>query len=254
MKRNVPVLILAAISATLILVYCSKKSNAQKAVPLDQLSSVKAIDPNAEYLTGNIEISTNASGDITVIVNPKSSNSRLFIIQGGNYNIHESIKNGEVIYLLHAIIINSLDQKERYYFAIEKPEEKLIYSQIPATWKLFFTQKANGYGVVRMTGRVPTDIKTFTQSGNTWSDLRQYRASLTKKEANTIVTDDPVGGIGTVSCDSGGAGAASCSTSIDPRFGSCSVSCSAGYYACCNHGGALDNESPTCKCIKNTQL
>lgn len=50
-----------------------------------------------------------------------------------------------------------------------------------------------------------------------------------------------------LNCDAGGAGATSCS--VDDGHSSCSVSCAAGHFACCNNGGVFT--APTCRCEVN---
>jgi hypothetical protein len=55
------------------------------------------------------------------------------------------------------------------------------------------------------------------------------------------------GGAGTVTCDSGGPGSTSCSTTDGTA--SCSTSCGTGYYACCNNPSAT-NRTASCKCIR----
>lgn len=50
------------------------------------------------------------------------------------------------------------------------------------------------------------------------------------------------------SCDSGGVGSTSCTATNSSSGARCSVSCGAGYYACCTKGGMLTTES--CTCVK----
>jgi hypothetical protein len=58
--------------------------------------------------------------------------------------------------------------------------------------------------------------------------------------AQSIKTNSPPGG---TNCNSGGQGSTSCS--IDAGTASCSVTCSANYYACCNFVG------PACRCFRD---
>ena len=76
-------------------------------------------------------------------------------------------------------------------------------------------------------------------------------ASLRDDVVNTLRSpfqDSPdfPGGSG-VSCQSGGEGSTSCSvTSCGGQGGGCQISCSAGWFSCCNCG-----TPPTCYCIRN---
>jgi len=252
MKRRLAYLATLTSFIILFLVYCSKRPGSQeKAIPLEQpLSVIKAIDPEAEYFSGSIQVTTNKDGDIIVLVNGKdTAHSTLFFIQGANRNISKTMDQGEVIYLMHSIIINSLEKKERYYLAVPKDEEKFVYGKIPASYKTFFSGRAEGYSVVRMKGALPDDIGPFNDAADPYSVLAAYRQKLYHSmTGNTVTTDlgGPGGGIGGVACDDGGEGATSCGVSQGAGH-TCSVSCPTGYYACCSLGFV----NPVCKCIKN---
>jgi len=153
------------------------KSKVGQGIPLaEPISIIQSLDKLAEYIAGDIEIRTNTMGDIICLVNGKNhSNARLYILQGGHFNIDETIEKGEVIYLFHSLLINSLDKKERYYFYVPKPEERAVYRKLPDSYKTFFTDTASGYGVSRMCGLLPEVIGSFKCDSDPYTELNNYR-------------------------------------------------------------------------------
>jgi hypothetical protein len=145
--------------------------------------------------------------------------------------------------MLHSIIINSLDKKERYYFAVDKEEEKSIYKNLPLAYKSFFTFKSYGYGVAKINGNFPENLELFDESDDPFSTLLKYRNI---KNNNGKSEELQLDGL-LATCGQGGEGATSCSIGGD--YG-CSVSCKAGYYACCN-SGLLSN---SCKCNREPPI
>jgi hypothetical protein len=97
----------------------------------------------------------------------------------------------------------------------------------------------------------PRGLTTYAKSGYalTHSIGTSTRSGKRPSQviANPAHTPDPIGGTGGGgSCDAGGIGSTSCSTSNGKL--TCSVSCASGYYACCKKGGVLSD--PECKCVK----
>jgi hypothetical protein len=83
--------------------------------------------------------------------------------------------------------------------------------------------------------------------GNASAGPAAHRATTQTVQEVTDWEDefrDASGGSSTTTCSNGGPGATQCSMEITVAGtgGSCSVSCAAGYYACCNSSG--------CKCVK----
>lgn len=107
-----------------------------------------------------------------------------------------------------------------------------------------------GYGLSFMRGK--WSLSSVKQSGyrNPFNIL--MASDLTRKQgtgvvANSLIDDDGNSNLCALgSCTSGGAGSTSCSIS-ETTGGECTVTCSSGYYACCN--------SPTvrCYCCKISQ-
>jgi hypothetical protein len=240
MKKHFKLLlILFLISAIgLTQFYCSKRTNQSKPVILDQVeSTVKSIDPQGEYISADVSIKTNSEGDVIVLANTKdSANEKMYVLQGGNGKpINKSFKTAQVIYLTHLIIINSLENKERYYLGISKPEEKEVLSKLPEIYKSFFSSSTYGYGLVQMKGFLPNTINVFKNNSDPFQDLYSYRGFVNDKSVNNLTEPEH--------CDAGGAGATSCSKASGGY--SCSVSCGSGYYACCNDHTVTP---PSCNC------
>ena len=239
-------LVLSSVVATGF--YCTKKSAEEKAIPLDQpVSLMRNIDARATYTVGDVRITTNNSGDIIVLANTKDSASRkMFLLTGntGKVVLNKSFKHAEVLYLLHSIIINSLDSKERYYLAVSKSEEQEIYGKLPASYKSFFSASLNGYSIVQMTGTLPTDVNIFKGATNPYNVLYKYRVSIKPLVMGAGITPDELAPPPPPTCQAGGVHSTGCS--IGTNGFTCSVSCATGYYSCCNSpGGFVD-----CQCYK----
>jgi hypothetical protein len=87
-----------------------------------------------------------------------------------------------------------------------------------------------GFGISRRTGAWEVRLQEVT--GTAMADLLP-----------TCATPRADGVTAAANCDSGGMGSTSCSTTcLTVNGGSCSTSCGAGYYACCNKGAC------TCTC------
>jgi hypothetical protein len=103
---------------------------------------------------------------------------------------------------------------------------------VPAAERLPFTasgaQRLVGFGMSRRTGawQIPLDEVT----GTAMATLLPSCATATDGGVRVATT-----------CDSGGEGSTSCSTSCPG--GACSTSCGSGFYSCCNMGAC------TCTCV-----
>lgn len=75
-------------------------------------------------------------------------------------------------------------------------------------------------------------------------ESRKVRVSATCDACEALDPDPGAGGGGGTSCSSGGSGATQCSASQGSY--SCSITCGANRYACCNYGS---NGVPYCRCV-----
>jgi len=75
-------------------------------------------------------------------------------------------------------------------------------------------------------------------------EVRRGRVSATCYACNALDPDPGSGDGGGTTCSSGGPGSTQCSATRNNL--SCSITCAAGYYACCNYG---TSGAPSCRCV-----
>lgn len=216
----------------------SCKKNTEKGIPLNQIESVtKSISANAEFHSGAVQVITAGNNDLVIGIRDYKDREHeaVYVLQRSSTEpgVSLNINNAEVIYLLHGLIINSLDSKARYYFSVEKQEENDIYNQLPNEYKQFFTSKSQGYGLIRFFDKVakldPQAISKVNSIDFLTNEFKSHKTSAMLNKTSEA------------GCTAGGAGSTSCSIS---GTGGCSVSCSAGYYACCNVNSCVCNSKP----------
>ena len=212
------------------------KKQLEKGIPLNQLTSVtKSISENAQFHTGSVQIITSGNNDLVIGIREFNDQDHevVYLLQRSSSEpkISLNINNAEVVYLLHGLLINSLDKKERYYFSVEKQEERDIFNQLPFEYKQFFNLKSQGFGLVRFFDKISKlDAKAISKVNSIDFLSNEFK----KHKQDALLTQS-------ASCLAGGAGATSCSIS---GTGGCSVSCSSGYYACCNINSSVCNSKP----------
>lgn len=180
---------------------------------------------NPLELTGEFQIWKNISGEVVFYTETKD-NVFIFSCNECDIDINQlnSKEQGILTYLDHAFIFKN--QTGLYYFAVDKPEEKLIKNNLD----LNIDKDKEGYGI----GIVKTFFKRDIKQQHPNFDLDVRNSSKLSEYFKTI-SDSPNN-----DCESGGWGSSSCSLGGS----GCSVSCIAGYYACCNPGN--------CDCIERT--
>lgn len=179
---------------------------------------------NPVELSGEFRIWRNISGEV-VFYTETENDIFLFSCKDCNLNLNliNSKEEGTLTYLDHAFVFKT--KNDTFYFAVEKPEEKLIKSG----FGLSFDKENQNYGIGIVQSHFSKEIKT--ERNNFYEELK--KSSKLSEYLTSI--------FGTASdCQNGGYGSSSCSMGN----GGCSVSCINGYYACCNPGN--------CECIERS--
>lgn len=195
-------------------------------------------------LDGSATLYHFSSGEILITIKSKTDLEIInkFILQATkNEKVFTGIKkinNAEIIYLFDLVLLNDLDENKLTAYSVNSPRYNDTYNKIPQAIRTNITSTINGFGLGYNSG--------------VWKFLNE-NISL-EKSIHTLIhglqngtEDEDLG----VSCESGGTGATSCSISGCFNSG-CSVSCGAGYYACCYCDTILPDLGPICQCKPNT--
>ena len=119
----------------------------------------------------------------------------------------------------------------------QESQEKKDLLNLNLLIKDSYTETLLGYGISVLTGK--WDLEKLTTN--------KFSSAFDKLDySNQLMNIVPLtgGGGGAPNCTSGGAGASECSIE-ETIGGKCSVTCQAGYYACC------DSRTVKCNCVKN---
>lgn len=163
------------------------------------------------------------------------------------YNSVRNLGTAKVYFFrdLGTSIIISPKEEKAYIFAVDD----ILYTneRIPEIINLFKKNGINsisykGYELGRYSGSWKTTIATDTINNKNFSKLLLANSLLSARSkggrmAKTADDANCPPGMKAITCQSGGAGSSSCSSD------GCSVSCSAGYTACCTYGVI-----PACRC------
>lgn len=143
-------------------------------------------------------------------------------------SILEKMLNGEVRYeyFLHYASIYNLESHKKVLIAVSNDKGHDFIHSLSEKEKAEYEEIIFVYEMAKINDR-NFDIN---------------KANINNKSANDFIVSI-YNSVESSGCTGGGEGATSCQ--IEDVFSSCSVSCGAGYYACCKGG------SNTCKCIKN---
>ncbi|MEH0007561.1 MAG: hypothetical protein V6Z82_02430 [Flavobacteriales bacterium] len=188
------------------------------------------------YLKGNFE-SWISKRDELVVFTETAQAKHLFVLQGAKKQSQTSIKDGikSLLFLQHCFIVE-LANGNRLYFGVSKPEEKSIYNRMTRNDKVSFTGVGYGFGVIhRWIGKEDPSYADINTASLKDASSGSLGGTLVTSLSSPVDADCG-------SCDSGGAGATSCS-SWSGSMGGCSISCGGGYYACCSSGF-----SNSCRC------
>lgn len=162
-------------------------------------------------------------------------NSRVNFVILQNSNITQMFANGnfEVDIYESGVVLHDKNQSRKYFYGIDDAKSEEL---VDALGRESFTSVNN-------------NAKGFVYNWGTQDDYgNQNLTQIAQKNIATLSFIDSVAfdNETEAGCDSGGAGASSCSVSGGATGNStgCSVSCNSGYYACCNKGYG----SSSCKC------
>lgn len=163
------------------------------------------------FVTDSNEVVVKLAGDI----------NKLYILQKSKTpkKINIDRAQGQITYLKNALIINTLNPNNTYFLGVDNDKGDKLRDRIQAKVKLSNT--LSGYGLVEM-NIDDFDKYNFSENRSIYYSLS---TAIGKANINTLMSG----------CRSGGPGSTSCSYSDDGD--GCSVSCSDGYYSCCNPGG-----------------
>jgi hypothetical protein len=164
----------------------------------------------------NLAFQVTKTEDLALICETKDD-YHIFIFQT-DHELRDNFSNiiiSRIVYLDHIIIVNSNEGK--YYFSVKNQHAEIIRKMIP--------ENQNYIAEIYGQGLAYNEIKK-ENTNNPEFLIEQLTSSRTFS-------------LHSKGCGAGGEGSSSCS--ID----GCSVTCSEGYYACCNHGWP-----DSCKCIK----
>jgi len=139
------------------------------------------------------------------------------------------------------LVVVSADTGETHVFSVGRPRVAVHHiHDLPEISSAAYA----GYGISHKMGPSVNAIRLFSSNGH---GRLKTEESCTDGGDPCLLNPDDGGGGGT-SCDSGGLGSSSCSVTRDGN--SCSVSCVAGYYACCNRRTRILGP-PSCTCVAN---
>lgn len=150
------------------------------------------------------------------------------------------IKGAHVEVSRTAIVVIDQSQRKAFVFSTEDP-----HRQFPAD---FVTATANAFQIAvhdRKELLMATVLADGQHTGKKASTLDEFDDPLYPDWWDAI---NGGGGADRPTCQSGGLGATDCECSFEiaTAKAGCKVTCSAGYYACCNQG------PNTCKCYSNS--
>lgn len=164
------------------------------------------------------------------------------------------LTNHELVFVLNKSVSNSFTE----YFVFQYESNNFSFLSQKSTFSLV------GYTATSITIQCDNEQITFTSGFGTNSSTQYYGYGLSKRNGSytlnmplpatgnifdVVIRPMSVSGAPTtnkITCHSGGPGSTSCSAEAGTLGGggSCSVTCSTGYYACC------DDTKNECKCVK----
>jgi hypothetical protein len=160
---------------------------------------------------------------------------QVFVLQQENAvsPVRQRVNDAEIFYAGSSLLVRSHGRPE-ILLTLERAEDAGVWRAHVPTGTVP-DQRWSGYGLSRRTG-----AWTLPLDGVEESSLLSVLPACGSAGGS--------GDVGTAStCDSGGQGSNSCSTSCGPNS-SCSTSCDSGYYSCCDSGKC------TCTCVRLTPV
>lgn len=175
-----------------------------------------AHDKDFRTIQGEFEVWQTKDNEI-VLLGKDDTERNLVILQGADKKTNLKDGNYEIIYLKHSVLLNNLDNGTLSYLRVPKPQEAAITEKV-AQQDLDIQTRIDGFGLILAYLDYKNNPELAVNKLKQQESLTQYLSSVMGDGGN---------------CGSGGPGATSCSVAPEGG-GGCSVSCGAGYYACCN--------------------
>lgn len=219
-KFSIPAFLLV-LTTLFLLFYCQKENSSTEMVDLqkqlDTFNGGKLEHQQGELLKGRVVISPLPERRIAILVQDATINeSIIYVLQMSSDQAIElkKLQEAQVLFLRNSLFIHSISTPEDIMVSIDDMNPIAAKGLTP-------TKKFIGYGLSRIATNKIADIKRLNNA--------EIYNLLVKKTDCTCECYRPGG---TTNCGSGGTGSTSCSKKSGSEY--CSVSCSTGYYACCN--------------------
>ncbi len=216
----------------LLLAFSCEKANESVAINFPQL----AASLGGEFFSNQLKVQITEDSEIMImqqsISNPKIF-EKAYVLQTENSDLGiNRTSSKKSIVFEKAILIES--GSKLFFIGVDLKENVQLIEKLKGLVDPSKLVTYLGYGFSEVKGEWAID-----------SDFTEKSAynSLAKSNKNAKIFYGDI-----LDCTSGGLGATSCSINdeIGPIGSGCSVTCSAGYYACCK------KSNNTCKCVKET--
>lgn len=218
------------------------------AAPLVAAPAMPAMSVEERALAGEIGVGRDQVGNFFVAVSDRGPVARLFTVQFGDsdpatLDSGSQVFEGTVVARGRSLRIVSVDGTISLGFYLSDASEegarlgKSIENVYPCV----------GIAESTVARAAAPNVATFLKRAASTHAQLALRGRPPVDDPSIIFNPDPGGGGwgGGAACSSGGPGSTSCS--ISGSSDSCSVTCEAGYYACCVRRAIQDN---VCSCIK----
>lgn len=191
---------------------------------IDNFNANKQQQDFAHLYTGQVYIRASNKNRLAIYVTFEGQQENLlFLLQQTNIEnpyFEKSIERAQVFFFHNQLIINATTQDLKLHFALMEAEPLKMERQL----ELEYNQHFIGFGLQRLIGYPYFADQANSRSVGFGNPGNPPGPQAVNCNCNTLDTSD-------ANCDSGGVAATSCSTSSGGD--SCSVSCSNGFYACC---------------------
>lgn len=238
-------------SMLLLLIACNKKTEKEVFSLPDEINVSETVmrhpdlnDILGKKIKGEVTLYQLSSGEIVITIKSANETEALnkFILQTKKTESFNTelikIKNAELLYLFDIVLLNDLDENKLSSYYVNSATYKETYASLPALVRSSIGKEISGYGLGYNKGKWP-GLHENISLDNSVHNIRHL-------SQNTIDGGDGGGS----TCTSGGVGSTSCSITGCFNAG-CSVSCGAGYYACCYCDDVLPDLGPSCNCKEN---
>jgi len=206
----------------------------------DRAARERTRPEHVDISTGDVLLRTNGTRILVMVdtildrsVPPDGLVDQWFVLETGEPSVPMSAHLADALLVHSAGVLRITTAEQRFEFVVAGDTRN-----VPTPNGLeAITTRAVGIGLSHNKGQTTISIaQQLDRAGRISTDC----------EACGVLDPDPgPGGSGGAACGSGGPGSTSCS--VTSGGNSCSVSCAAGYYACCN-GIAGDTY---CRCVRS---